>query len=134
MKYYELAAIQQKRIDDVPLHFAFGDADFKAELDKLGVTVDDVVGIGGGGFMLKSEAHLLAEATKINMEEEKAFFEDDANMLDAMEYELANHEYCITYDADDALCALGLSRKDERVQRLLPEAVKLYMLGVEACN
>ena len=124
MEYVELGAKRQKRINDLPMHFAFGQANFQTKLKELGVTKDDIVAIGGGGFMLKSEHHLLDEAYKLNEKENEEFFATDEGLLSALSYELGNHEFVITRDPSDALRALGLSRKDDRVERLLQIAMK----------
>ena len=44
--------------------------------------------------------------------------------FDAFLYELNNHEYVITYDADDAIDALGLSSADFEANPVLLEALK----------
>jgi len=130
MRYYEHKAKTQKIINAVPMHFAFGNDQFAKKLEELNCTVDDLIGLPAGGFMLKSEAHLFKEAVdkceKLNAE----FMGTDEGMLDALEFELANHEYCITHDEDDALMALGLSKSDERVARLLPQAIDSYLSAV----
>ena len=41
-----------------------------------------------------------------------AILNDKKQLLDALSYELMNHEYCITYDTSDALDALGLKESD----------------------
>ena len=45
-------------------------------------------------------------------------------LLEALAYELRNHEYCITYDPSDALDALGLKREDVS-QKIMKEACLL---------
>ena len=46
-------------------------------------------------------------------------------------YELANHEYCITYDYEDTFDALGLTAEqvnsDKRLLRGLRKATKEYL-------
>ena len=46
-------------------------------------------------------------------------------------YELANHEYCITYDLEETLNALGLSveeiNADERLLHGLNKAIEDYL-------
>lgn len=131
MKYTELSARQQKEVDAFPMQFAFSDKQLQDGLERLGATKDDVVGIGGGGFIRKSDSDAFFELFKRHTLEMAEALRDDDFMLDAIEYELGNHEYCITYDPEPALSAVGVSLDDERVAKLFPVAKKNYL---EACR
>jgi hypothetical protein len=54
--------------------------------------------------------------------------EDNGFMVRAMEYELANHEYCITRDPGPALRNLGLDKDtmDERAKMCLKAAIRIH--------
>ena len=54
---------------------------------------------------------------------------DDNFLIDAIEYELGNHEYCITHDPEQTLNALGidLENNDERVVGCFEIAKKNYL-------
>jgi len=62
-------------------------------------------------------------------EMKEAMANDDEFVLNMFSYELANHEYCITYDVSDTLDALGLTidevRNDERLSNALQKACEL---------
>ena len=45
-------------------------------------------------------------------QERKDLKKDAKIFFDALVYELNNHEYCITYNPQDALDALGLTKDD----------------------
>ena len=55
----------------------------------------------------------------------------DGYIYDMFYTELANHEYCITYELDDTLYALGLSvnkiNADKRLLHGLEKAIRQYL-------
>lgn len=118
-KYQQLKEAQQKRVNDLPLMFAFNHDQFREGMAKLGLTVDDtdkIVSIGGGGYIRKADVPLF-NATFGGLETEmKAAIEADKDgtgfIYDMFLYELQNHEYCITYDLEPTLDALGLTEDD----------------------
>lgn len=128
MQYRELKYRCQKRIDDLPIFFAFDEKQFRAGKRKIGAKHDkELVRIGSSGFMRKVDSHLLNEAMDANEKEIAEFLSDDDNLESALIYELANHEYCISYDSSEALDMLDLNAEDERVARILQSAIKKYM-------
>lgn len=132
MRYRELKDKCQKRIDDLPIFFAFDKTQFEKGKRKLGVKHDkELVRIGIGGFMREVDSSLLEEAIEANEREIGEFLSDDDNLKAALVYELANHEYCISYDSSEALSALDLDGTDERVARILQSAINQYMESVE---
>ena len=67
---------------------------------------------------------------------DKEMFEamkDDEFVLQMFEYELGNHEFCITYNYDDALraCGLKFDELDERMLGLLKTARDNYIKGCD---
>jgi hypothetical protein len=63
-------------------------------------------------------------------------FKDDEFAYDAFLYELANHEFCITYEYEPTLDALGLTEDDlcnegARLLKILKKAKDDYLNGVE---
>lgn len=133
MKYNEMKERHQKLIDELPLKFAFSDEQFEKAMIELGLTKEDtdkVVGIGGGGFCLPETADKLIEYYKQFEKEEAKAFKGDDFLRNAFEYELANHEYIITYELEDTLRALNISKeeynKNERYKKIMKEAIKNY--------
>lgn len=137
-KYEEMKARHQKMVNSLPLKFAFSDEQFKKAMEELGLTENDtdkVVGIGAGGFCLPETAKELNEICKKNHEEEQKAFKDDEFLQSAFEYELANHEYIITFDLEETLNALDITSeefyKNERYQNIMKKAIANYKKDME---
>ena len=116
------------------IFFAFSNEQFIEGMEKIGLQKEqthEICSLGAGGYMLKSQK----EAFKAMMDrqeiERKEFRKNQKNLLDALVYELKNHEYCITYDVLDALNSLGLDKVDVDVV-LLKKACKLALEDVNA--
>lgn len=137
-RYEEMKARHQKMVDSLPLKFAFSDEQFKKAMEELGLTENDtdkVVSIGAGGFCLKETAEKLADYYLHFEKEEEEAFKNDEFLQGAFEYELANHEYIITYDLYDTLRALGISMKEyqnnERYKKIMAKAIENYKKDME---
>lgn len=141
--YTEFKERQQKEINDLPIYFAFGDRQLQEKADELGFStveemLQNVVGIGAGGFVLKNDLDLVLDTFKRHSEEMSEALKNDDFLKDALEYELGNHEYIITYDVSEALRPLGITYKEyqtnERYQRIMKEAVRSYTDYMEKCG
>lgn len=130
MRYYELKDKHQKRINDLPMIFAFSSTQFDQKLAEKGWTKEEIVGVNYGGYMRKADVHLLKDAMKANEQEREDFLATDEGLFDALKCELSNTEYCVNEDPTDALAAVGVSITDERVARLLLRAIESYMADV----
>ncbi len=113
-KYAELKNKLQKEFDEFPFGFAFSNEQFEKMKQELGVKDNsELISIGAGGFIRKTDEKALDEL--INGKEKRmkeAIAEDETGegfIKDMFLYELANHEYCITYDLRDTLEALDLT-------------------------
>lgn len=129
--YSDLKQRQQQAVNDFPMAFAFSDKQLEEALVKLDAKVEDCCSIPGGGIIKKSDSKLLSSMISQHVTEMDKSLADDNFMIDALVYELGNHEYCITYDLTDTLGVLGLDADDDRVQRLLVAAKNTYMEGLE---
>lgn len=127
MKYTELKAKHSAKLNDFPMFFAFSDTQFEEGLEKLSATTEEICSIPGGGFIRKVDSKLLEDLLLGSHEELQEAMKDDTFMIDAIKYELGNHEYIITYDPDEALSELDLSLEDERTLRLFKIALKNYL-------
>lgn len=134
--YEEFNERQQKEINNLPIYFAFGNAQLQERTDELGFeSIDDminnVVGIGAGGFCKKEDYQNIINTFKKHNEELKENLKNDEFLKSAFRYEMSNHEYIITYDIYDTLRALGITleeyQKSERMQKLFKEAKEDYM-------
>ena len=116
MKYIELKRRQENEISNFEgIFFAFSAQQVIDGMHKVGLKPDEkekIVSIGCGCFVLKEKKSQLIELFDQHQKEIKAIKEDKKLLLDALSYELANHEYCITGRASDALDVLGLKAED----------------------
>ena len=115
--YLELKKSHQKEVNDFPMSFAFDNKQFAEGMQKLGLNPKETNKIykfgDTGGFYRKTDAEALHEMfNRHRREMEKAIAADQTGegfILDMFSYELANHEYVITYSVQDTLNALGLT-------------------------
>lgn len=130
MKYYELKDKQQKEINELPIKFAFSDEQFKEVINYFNVKEEEIkeklVSVPGGGFMLKTDLPKLKETFINHAKEINQAMTEDSFLIDAINYELANHEYCITGDITDTVEVLGLDMNDTRVIKCFNIAIKDY--------
>jgi len=134
-KYRELQAAQEKERNAFPFMFAFSQEQFNEGMVGLGLDpkdTDKIYSIGGGGYIRKTDSKAMHDMfNKHNQETKDAIAADKDGtgyIFDMFEYELANHEYCITWDFDDTLDALGLTmdqvNADQRMVKALQRAHK----------
>ena len=141
-KYLELKNNNQKKFEEFAKKyiywiFAFSDKQFDDKLKEHNLTKNDIISIGAGGFIKKENKDLyLKEMNRLHDNDAfKQIKEDDVEVKKAFIYELANHEYCITYNVDDTLDALGTTeeeiKKDPRLKKILKEAINEYLENSE---
>lgn len=140
--YKQLKDKHQKEMDAFPLGAAFGNDQFEKMMQGWGLTVDDtdkICSIGGGCFIRKSDKEAFFIMLKRFKDETDAAIAADTTgdgfIYDMFYYELANHEYCITYELDETLDALDLTAEqvnaDKRLLHGLQKAEKAYLKN---CN
>jgi len=98
------------------IFFAFSDKQFKEGMEALGLTEDDtqmIYSLGQGGYILRTKSkewHQMFEdfdkEVKEAMNDEKT---GETYIYQMFDYELGNHEFCLTHDVEDTLDALGLT-------------------------
>lgn len=136
--YQELKDRHQKEMDAFPLGAAFSNSQFEEMMQKWGLTVKDtdkICSIGGGCFIRKSDKEAFFNMLKrFKNKTDAAIAADetgDGFIYDMFYYELANHEYCITYEYDETFDALGLTEEqvaaDKRLLHGLKKAEKNYL-------
>lgn len=129
MNYQQYQKISAERINNLPMFFAFSDAQFAEGMARIGLAKEDtkqIFSLGGGGFMKKTDSHLLEAVLEANERDRKAVIADDKELLAAIVYELGNHEYCITGDPEPTCSALDIDLNDERIAKLFKEAKAEY--------
>ena len=128
-KYTELKSKHEAEVNAFPLGAAFNDKQFAEMMAKWGLTTDDgdkIYSLGCGTYLRKSDADafkVMMGRHKIEMRMAMKKNEDDF-LFHMFNYELANHEYCITYDIDDTLDALGLTIDEINADPRMADALK----------
>ncbi len=117
--YQEMERRHQQEVNAFPIMFAFSNAQFDEGMRKLGFEpdqLDQIVSIGGGGFIRKSDKQAMLDMfARHQKEREAAIAADEDGTGHAYQmflYELDNHEYCITMDLSDTLEACGLTHEE----------------------
>lgn len=133
--YREMKKRQQEEINAFPMAFAFSKTQLTEGMQKLGPQPDDadqIVSIGGGGFVRKTDVEAFRQMFCLHRLERKSAMDADRTgdgfLLEMFRYELANHEYGYTRDAEPALDALGIAledlARDERLMRAFQKACR----------
>jgi hypothetical protein len=124
--YEKLKNRQSKEFSEFPMFFAFSNGQFKEGMEKIGLTVDDTDKIyktDAGGFYLKTDSKRLRNLIERHESEMSAATAADTTgegfVFEMFDYELSNHEYCITGDTEDTLDALGVTREDIQASETL---------------
>ena len=120
--YYELKEKQRHELEAFPLEFAFSNKQFEEGMRKLGLEPGDTAKIyglaGTGGFYRKTDAPAFQEMFDRHERELQAAIDSDETgegfIFEMLNYELANHEYIITWDLGDTLRALGLTMEQAK--------------------
>lgn len=131
--YLDMKARHQKEVDDFEgVFFAFSQSQLEEGMAKFGLKrgVDNkkLLSIGNGGFILREKDKEFTDMFDRMNEERKNFRKEEKNLIEALVYELGNHEYCITCDVTATLESLGLEEKDVD-QKILQKAINIYMKG-----
>ena len=143
-KYAEMKKRHQERVNALPLMFAFSQKQFKEGMERWGLTENDtdkIYKLGStSGFYQRKDSTLIFSTFEQNEDEmtEAILADQDGTgfIRDMFLYELANHEYCITYDLEPTLEALNLSEddvlNDERLLNGLKLAKAEYLKGASS--
>lgn len=117
--YVQMKERHQKEVNEFPMMWAFNNDQFAQGMKKLGLQetdTDKIYRIAPGGFIRKTDADKLDEMfTRHTKEREEAMAADidgTGYLFQMFRYELANHEYNYTGDAEETLDALGLTYGD----------------------
>lgn len=119
MRYTELKNKHQQEFNRFPLGFAFSWEQFKEIMEKWGLDpkndLDKISRLSNdcGGFIRKKDIPAYKELTERLNKEMKEAMQDDVFFIEAVEEELANHEFIYnTYQGHyDTLTSLGFQLK-----------------------
>ena len=155
--YRELKNRQQKEMNAFPLGACFSKEQFADMMQKWGLTekdtdkiysigfgltekdTDKIYSIGFGCYIRKSDHAAFHEMLDRHERERKEAIAADKTgegyICQMFLAELADHEYCITYDYEDTFNALGLTveeiNADKRLLHGLRKATKEYLKHCE---
>ena len=139
MESYEaMQKRHQQEVNAFPMKWAFNNQQLEQGMRELGLNpsqTNEIVGIGGGGFIRRSDRQAFIDMFKRQNAEQKAALAaqktGDEYAYQMFLHELGNHEYVITGDLSDTLDACGLSAEqinnDPKLRRALARAIKDYM-------
>ena len=129
--YTELKAKQSKEVNSFPMMFAFGNEQFAEGMKKLGLDITDtdkIYSIGGGGYIKKTDSKALNQMGEDHAREIAESIANDKTgtgyIYDMFYYELNNHEYNYTWDIEDTLYSLDLTRDQVNENPILKAALK----------
>ena len=131
--YRHMLKRHQSEFNQFPCFFAFNQSQFEDGKKHLGVVEDDELYCGTGGmYYRRVDAKKLYEMVERNCRElNEALHNDDDFLYEAVRYELANHEYCITEEWYETLESLNLDEKEvfsnERMKKICLKAMDDYM-------
>lgn len=115
-KYREFKERTQNEFNNFPIGFAFNSEQFEESKKKLGVKDNsELVKIGCNGFIRKADRvkfHKMISSQ--NEEYDRLILEDTEGngfIADIFKYELPNHEFGYTWDLEDTLDALDLTKE-----------------------
>lgn len=139
MESYEaMQKRHQQEVNAFPMKWAFNNRQLEQGMRELGLNpsqTNEIVGIGGGGFIRRSGRQAFIDMFKRQNAEQKAALAaqktGDEYAYQMFLHELGNHEYVITGDLSDTLDACGLSAEqinnDPKLRKALARAIKDYM-------
>ena len=130
--YQELRIKHQKEFNEFPMHFAFGQEQIDRKIKELGLSKDpkkraeQIVGIGGGGFVLKKDYPAFIDMCRRHAKERAEAIAEGENggtyLYDMFRTELENHEFGYTGSYSDTLYALGLTLEEIEAKPAMKEA------------
>lgn len=134
--YQQIKARHQKEVDNFPLGACFSNQQLAEMMKQFGLPNDksgyaQIVSIGAGCYIKRSDVPAWLEMAKRHEAEMKAFRRQRKELVNALRYEFANHEYQFGNCPDESICApLGLSweevRKDKALLKIYNDALKLF--------
>jgi len=134
--YTELKRKHEEEFNTFPIFFAFSNEQFEEGMAKFGLTrfdINEIYKLGNtGGFYRRTDAERLHEMFERHEKEMQDAIDADSTgegfIFDMFNYELADHEYIVSYDISSTLDALDLTiediQKDKRLQHGLALAKK----------
>ena len=126
-EYQKMRNRQQMEFIALPLGFAFKQKQFDKMMQGWGLhlerDIEKICSIGNGGYIQKKDVALLRQTSAQHSQELAAAIEADTTgngfIFQMFYYELVNHEYGYTGEAEEALDALGYTLEQVQVNQRL---------------
>jgi len=132
--YRELLERQNAEINKMNFFFAFGQTQFDKMLRIKGWKMEELQDVGSGMYVRRADMPLWIELESRHREELFNALGDEEFAIQALVYELENHEYGVTDDVTDTLDALAISQSDldniPGLSECLEKAIKIVKKNV----
>ena len=129
--YVEFKERKQEKINNFDMFFAFDNKQLENGLEKLNVNKNEIVSIGMNGFIRKSDVQKFKNMLNNFKEEHTKNMKNDNYVYHMFKYEMANHEYIITYDDEEILEVCNVNEnqfiEDERMKSIYVKAKNDYI-------
>ena len=129
--YVEFEKRKQEKINNFDMFFAFDNKQLENGLEKLNVNKNEIVSIGMNGFIRKSDVQKFKNMLNNFKEEHTKNMKNDDYVYHMFKYEMANHEYIITYDDEEILEVCNVNEnqfiEDERMKSIYVKAKNDYI-------
>lgn len=106
MTYTEWKDKRQKEFNELPIFFAYSNAQFAAEMAARGLSetdTDKIYRLGRAGFYLRKDSAKIREWFS-RTDELSKLMDNEEFAIEAFEYEMENHEYAINWQRDWDVC------------------------------
>ena len=114
--YLEFKRDQEKIMNEFEsIFYAFNDKQFEEGMEKFGLDKADtgkIASLGGGGYILKDKSKAFYNMVNEFSNGLEAGLKEEVFLLEALTYELQNHEYNYTGELEQAFAALGITMED----------------------
>lgn len=124
LTYNELCRKHAKEFSSFPHTFAFNKVQLAEAREKLG---KNIVHIFAGLFIRTCDIDRYKDMMARHVAEMNEFLAHKENFIDALMYEMGNHEYIVTRDIGEALFALEIGELDNEKIEWVEEAIKRYL-------
>lgn len=133
--YAEMKKRHQEEVNNFKgMFFAFSNDQFKEGLEKVNHKEGEkVVSIGAGGYIRKDRVEAFKAMLNRHKLAKKDLRRNEKTIVEGLVYELANHEYVITMDPQEAVEALGYTMETIPV-KLLERAIKQAWKNYDEVN
>lgn len=133
LKYRSFKTQQQTRLSELPIRWAFNKNQLDKIMEETGWSTKDMVALRGGGVTHRQNLSFIKQILDEVGQAQVDAFSDDDFLLEAIVFELSNHEYIITQDCTDVVQSLDLDIKNnERHRILLVKGIQKYEEEMDA--